>query len=119
MPICIFILSRFTLPVDNLLFRAHDMRIYHSFASTRLGSALGACQAGTAGVRSSNPNPQAHLCFVGCAAAGRPDAAHIPELCMSDTFGSAKGDLSGGWRRLGNVVQVTTLYAMRSEKLFL
>lgn len=34
MPTCIFILSRFTLRVDNVLFRAHDTRIYHSFAST-------------------------------------------------------------------------------------
>lgn len=34
MPTCIFILSRFTLRVDNVLFRAHDTRIYHSFSST-------------------------------------------------------------------------------------
>jgi hypothetical protein len=34
MPTCIFILSRFTLRVDNVLFRARDTRIYHSFAST-------------------------------------------------------------------------------------
>jgi hypothetical protein len=34
MPTCIFILSRFTLRVDNVLFRAHDTRIYHSFASS-------------------------------------------------------------------------------------
>ncbi|KAF8494219.1 type 2A phosphatase activator TIP41 [Russula emetica] len=34
MPTCIFILSRFTLRVDNVLFRAHDTRIYHSFALT-------------------------------------------------------------------------------------
>ncbi len=34
MPTCIFILSRFTLRVDNVLFRVHDTRIYHSFAST-------------------------------------------------------------------------------------
>ncbi|KAI0258487.1 type 2A phosphatase activator TIP41 [Gloeopeniophorella convolvens] len=33
MPTCIFILSRFTLRVDNVLFRAHDTRIYHSFSS--------------------------------------------------------------------------------------
>ncbi|KAI0044605.1 TIP41-domain-containing protein [Auriscalpium vulgare] len=34
MPTCIFILSRFTLRVDNVLFRARDTRIYHSFASS-------------------------------------------------------------------------------------
>ncbi|KAL0950233.1 hypothetical protein HGRIS_010219 [Hohenbuehelia grisea] len=34
MPTCIFILSRFTLRVDNVLFRAHDTRMYHSFSST-------------------------------------------------------------------------------------
>lgn len=34
MPTCIFILSRFTLRVDNVLFRAHDSRLYHSFESS-------------------------------------------------------------------------------------
>jgi hypothetical protein len=34
MPTCIFILSRFTLRVDNVLFRARDTRVYHSFGST-------------------------------------------------------------------------------------
>lgn len=33
MPTCIFILSRFTLRVDNVLFRTHDTRMYHSFES--------------------------------------------------------------------------------------
>ncbi|VDC02052.1 unnamed protein product [Peniophora sp. CBMAI 1063] len=33
MPTCIFILARATLRVDNVLFRVHDTRIYHSFAS--------------------------------------------------------------------------------------
>ena len=33
MPSCIFILSRFTLRVDNVLFRTFDTRIYHSFKS--------------------------------------------------------------------------------------
>jgi type 2A phosphatase activator TIP41 len=33
MPTCFFILSRFTLRVDHVLFRTHDTRIYHSFAS--------------------------------------------------------------------------------------
>ncbi|KAI6024518.1 TIP41-like family-domain-containing protein [Pisolithus marmoratus] len=31
MPTCFFILARFTLRVDNVLFRIHDTRIYHSF----------------------------------------------------------------------------------------
>ncbi|KAI5119604.1 hypothetical protein M0805_005774 [Coniferiporia weirii] len=34
MPGCIFILSRFTLRVDNVLFRTYDTRIYHSFTSS-------------------------------------------------------------------------------------
>ena len=33
MPGCFFILSRFTLRVDNVLFRTFDTRIYHSFSS--------------------------------------------------------------------------------------
>ncbi|TFK43812.1 TIP41-like family-domain-containing protein [Crucibulum laeve] len=33
MPTCLFILARFTLRVDSVLFRTHDTRIYHSFAS--------------------------------------------------------------------------------------
>ncbi|KAF9006653.1 type 2A phosphatase activator TIP41 [Cyathus striatus] len=34
MPTCFFILARFTLRVDNVLFRTHDTRVYHSFASS-------------------------------------------------------------------------------------
>ncbi|TDL29660.1 type 2A phosphatase activator TIP41 [Rickenella mellea] len=34
MPGCIFILSRFTLRVDNVLFRAFDTRIYHSLTNS-------------------------------------------------------------------------------------
>jgi len=34
MPTCLFILSRFTLRVDNVLFRTYDTRIYHSFSSS-------------------------------------------------------------------------------------
>ncbi|CCM00181.1 uncharacterized protein FIBRA_02209 [Fibroporia radiculosa] len=34
MPTCLFILSRFVLRVDHVLFRAYDTRIYHSFASS-------------------------------------------------------------------------------------
>ncbi|KIK96821.1 hypothetical protein PAXRUDRAFT_825547 [Paxillus rubicundulus Ve08.2h10] len=33
MPSCIFILSRFTLRVDNVLFRTHDTRMFYSFVS--------------------------------------------------------------------------------------
>jgi len=33
MPTCIFILSRFTLRVDGVLFRTYDTRMYHSFTS--------------------------------------------------------------------------------------
>ncbi|KAF5321921.1 hypothetical protein D9619_000569 [Psilocybe cf. subviscida] len=36
MPTCFFILSRFTLRVDQVLFRTFDTRIYHSFASSPL-----------------------------------------------------------------------------------
>lgn len=31
MPTCFFLLSRFFLRVDNVLFRVFDTRIYHSF----------------------------------------------------------------------------------------
>ncbi|KAF8897851.1 type 2A phosphatase activator TIP41 [Infundibulicybe gibba] len=34
MPTFIFILARFTLRVDNVLFRTHDTRIYHTFAAS-------------------------------------------------------------------------------------
>ena len=34
MPTCFFILARFALRVDNVLFRIHDTRIYHSFLSS-------------------------------------------------------------------------------------
>ena len=34
MPGCVFLLSRFTLRVDHVLFRLFDTRIYHSFSSS-------------------------------------------------------------------------------------
>lgn len=34
MPGCIFLLARFTLRVDQVLFRTFDTRLYHSFASS-------------------------------------------------------------------------------------
>lgn len=34
MPTCIFVLQRFTLRVDNVLFRVFDTRFYHSFTSS-------------------------------------------------------------------------------------
>lgn len=34
MPTCIFVLSRFTLRVDNVLFRTYDTRLYHSLSSS-------------------------------------------------------------------------------------
>jgi type 2A phosphatase activator TIP41 len=34
MPTSFFLLSRFTLRVDNVLFRTYDTRIYHSFTSS-------------------------------------------------------------------------------------
>ena len=36
MPTCIFILARFTLRVDNVLFRIHDTRLFHSFTSSAI-----------------------------------------------------------------------------------
>ncbi|KAJ7741008.1 type 2A phosphatase activator TIP41 [Mycena metata] len=33
MPTCLFLLARFTLRVDNVLFRTYDTRLYHSFTS--------------------------------------------------------------------------------------
>lgn len=34
MPGCIFLLSRFTLRVDRVLFRSFDTRLFHSFSSS-------------------------------------------------------------------------------------
>lgn len=34
MPTSFFLLARFTLRVDNVLFRTYDTRIYHSFSSS-------------------------------------------------------------------------------------
>lgn len=34
MPGCIFLLARFTLRVDRVIFRTFDTRLYHSFASS-------------------------------------------------------------------------------------
>lgn len=36
MPSSFFLLARFFLRVDNVLFRIHDVRLYHEFASSEV-----------------------------------------------------------------------------------
>lgn len=107
MPTCIFILSRFTLRVDNVLFRAHDTRIYHSFASApplvvREMRGWEAPFERVKRVRSDCSSPRLWFIsppFLGPATAGRLDAAYRRELYLQSTFGYAEGDVARGRRR--------------------
>ncbi|KAF8258589.1 TIP41-like family-domain-containing protein [Lactarius quietus] len=100
MPTCIFILSRFTLRVDNVLFRAHDTRIYHSFASappllvreTRLGSAVRARQGALP--RRDDLMPLTDPNFICKVLSDMPKET------------SQEAGAGTGWRGLGTVVQV-------------
>ncbi|KAH8984243.1 type 2A phosphatase activator TIP41 [Lactarius akahatsu] len=104
MPTCIFILSRFTLRVDNVLFRAHDTRVYHSFAS-----------APPLVVRETRGWEAPHE-RVKRALPRRDDLMPLTDpnfICkvLSDMPKevSQEAGAGTGWRGLGTVVQVTTL----------
>jgi type 2A phosphatase activator TIP41 len=104
MPTCIFILSRFTLRVDNVLFRAHDTRIYHSFASSP-----------PVVVRETR-GWEAPYDRVKRALPKRDDLMPLTDsnfICktLSDMpkETSQEAGAGTGWRGLGTIVQVTTL----------
>jgi len=107
MPTCIFILSRFTLRVDNVLFRARDTRIYHSFASAPplVVRETRGWEAPYERVKRVNyfclsfvPRVPGSLCFFfsGSAAERRFDATHGPKLHLQGTLRHADGGRAGG-----------------------
>jgi type 2A phosphatase activator TIP41 len=58
MPHSIFILSRLFLRVDNVLFRVHDVRIYHAFGSGEIIREVVGMEAGYDAVKAvSNASP--------------------------------------------------------------
>ncbi|KAI9457015.1 type 2A phosphatase activator TIP41 [Lactarius psammicola] len=104
MPTCIFILSRFTLRVDNVLFRAHDTRIYHSFASAPplVVRETRGWEAPYERVKRALPRrddlmPLTDPNFISKA------LSDMPKEASQETGGGT------GWRGLGTVVEITTL----------
>lgn len=104
MPTCIFILSRFTLRVDNVLFRAHDTRIYHSFASSPplVVRETRGWEAPYERVKRALPRRDDQMPLT--------DPNFICKV-LSDMPKEASQEAGAGtgWRGLGTVVQVTTL----------
>jgi type 2A phosphatase activator TIP41 len=122
MPTCIFILSRFTLRVDNVLFRAHDTRIYHSFASApplvvREMRGWEAPYERVKRVRFAVPPPASGSPLPLFQALPRrddlmplTDPSFISKvLSEMPKETSQEAGAGTGWRGLGTVVQVTTL----------
>ncbi|TFY82753.1 hypothetical protein EWM64_g1249 [Hericium alpestre] len=104
MPTCIFILSRLTLRVDNVLFRAHDTRIYHSFSSSPplVVRETNGWEAPYDRVKRHLPKrddltPLTDPNFIGKVLSGLPK--EISQI----------GGAGTGWRGLGSKVEVATL----------
>ncbi|THH12236.1 hypothetical protein EW145_g109 [Phellinidium pouzarii] len=104
MPGCIFILSRFTLRVDDVLFRTFDTRIYHSFASdpplvVRESSGWEAPYDDVKRFlpRRNDLTPLTDANFIGTTLSSMP---------KSVSQGKGAGT---GWRALGTTVEVATL----------
>ncbi|KZO98131.1 type 2A phosphatase activator TIP41 [Calocera viscosa TUFC12733] len=57
MPTCFFLLARFSLRVDNVLFRQHDTRIFHEFSSDLLIRETAGWEVPYATIRARLPNP--------------------------------------------------------------
>jgi hypothetical protein len=105
MPTCIFILARFTLRVDNVLFRTHDTRLYHSFASkpplvVRETSGWEAPYDRVKGVRLATCVFLFILLYpflTGSSPPRRPHAAHRPDLhCQGAHWHAAPSVPRGG-----------------------
>jgi len=57
MPHSFFILSRLFLRVDNVLFRVHDVRIYHAFGSGEIIREVAGMEAGYDEVKAVGSTP--------------------------------------------------------------
>ncbi|KAJ7771142.1 TIP41-like family-domain-containing protein [Mycena maculata] len=104
MPTCIFILARFTLRVDGVLFRTHDTRMYHSFASSpplivRETSGWEAPYDRVKGAlpRRDDLTPLTDATFIAKVLTGMPRQA------------SQVDGANTGWRGLGTKVEVAVL----------
>ncbi|KAJ7068682.1 TIP41-like family-domain-containing protein [Mycena amicta] len=104
MPSCIFILARFTLRVDNVLFRLRDTRMYHSFASSPplVVRETGGWEAPYSRVkgtltRRDDLSPLTDSNFIAKALTGMPRET------------SQEAGANTGWRGLGTMVEVAAL----------
>ncbi|KAJ7591530.1 TIP41-like family-domain-containing protein [Mycena floridula] len=102
MPGCIFLLSRLTLRVDNVLFRTHDTRLYHSFASNRLIRQVSGWEAPYSSVKQHLPKrddltPLTDPGFIAKILADMPSSLSQEEGAKT------------GWRGLGTKVEYAAL----------
>src|SRR5882762_4430897 len=103
MPTCVFILSRLILRVDNVLFRVHDTRIYHSFESSpplvvRETSGWEAPYDRVKQVRGSkqiSDRFDVKTLLSASPETGRLDAADGSKLHRQGAFGNAQRNLAG------------------------
>ncbi|KAF8914254.1 type 2A phosphatase activator TIP41 [Gymnopilus junonius] len=104
MPTCLFILARFTLRVDHVLFRTYDTRIYHSFASSPP-----LIVRGQGGWEAPYERVQRHL-------PKRDDMTPLTDptfiakvLTELPKHVSQKEGAKTGWRGLGSRIEIATL----------
>jgi len=104
MPASFFLLARFTLRVDNVLFRTYDTRVYHSFASSPrliVRESTG-CEAPYDVIKQqlSNRNDMTPLIDHNFVA---KSLGNLPQSI------SQKAGAGTGWRGMGTQVQVCTI----------
>lgn len=103
MPGCIFLLSRFTLRVDQVLFRAFDTRIYHSFSSSPplvIKEVIG-LEAPYDAVKQRLEDPEDLTPLT--------DSTFIANTLSSMSPQEKQQGANTGWRGIGRKVEVATL----------
>jgi len=104
MPTSFFLLARYTLRVDNVLFRTYDTRIYHSFTSSPplIVRECTGWEAPYESIKQQLPRrndltPLVDASFVAKALGSLPESV------------SQKAGAGTGWRGMGSQIQVCTI----------
>ncbi|KZT42980.1 TIP41-domain-containing protein [Sistotremastrum suecicum HHB10207 ss-3] len=103
MPTCLFILARFILRVDNVLFRVHDTRVYHSFKRSPAILVKETC-----GWEAPYDTLKQRLASGNDLSALTSEAAITEQLTDMDQNQSVIG-AGTGWKGLGRTVEVVKL----------
>ncbi|KAF8607544.1 type 2A phosphatase activator TIP41 [Ceratobasidium sp. AG-I] len=113
MPGSLFVLSRFTLRVDDVLFRNFDTRIYHSFSGSPLVVRdIRGWETSYKTLRSLLPNPEDLTPLTDPQWIARM-LASLPESATMDKSGKR----TTGWRGLGTRVEVLELDKLTSAEV--